>query len=73
MGVLILCSIQGFNDHTAKAGGVPNGTSAYCKNNLTEQEKTTVGVDDGWFKQPHLAQSDWTLGLAKAARLLHIE
>ena len=19
-------------------------------------------ADDGWFKQPHLAQSDWTLG-----------
>ena len=31
----------------------------------------TVGVcvDDGWFKQPHLAESDWTLGLCEAAHL----
>ena len=30
-------------------------------------------VDDGWFKQPCLAESDWTLGLGEAAHLLHIE
>ena len=24
-------------------------------------------VANGWFKQPHLAQSDWTLGLGEAA------
>ena len=30
-------------------------------------------VCDGWLKQPHLAQSDWTLGLGEAAHLLHIE
>ena len=29
-------------------------------------------VDDGWFNQPHLAESDWTLGLNEAAHLLHI-
>ena len=28
-------------------------------------------VEDGWFKQPHLAESDWTLGLGEAANLLH--
>ena len=22
-----------------------------------------VGVDEGWLKQPHLPNSDWTLGL----------
>ena len=25
------------------------------------------------FKQPHLAESDWNLGLGEAAHLLHIE
>jgi hypothetical protein len=35
----------------------------------------TVGVcvDDGWFEQPYLSESDWTLGLCEAAHLLHIE
>ena len=33
----------------------------------------SVCVDDGWLKQPHLAQSDWTMGLGEAARLLPIE
>ena len=32
-----------------------------------------VCVDDGWFNQPQLAESDWTLGLGGAAQLLHIE
>ena len=32
-----------------------------------------VCVEDGWLKQPHLAESDWTLGLGEAERLLHIE
>ena len=26
-----------------------------------------------WYKQPHLAKSDWTLALGEAAHLLHIE
>ena len=30
-------------------------------------------VDDGGFKQPHQAKSDWTLGLGEAAHLWHIE
>ena len=30
-------------------------------------------VSDGWFKQPDLAESDWTLGLGEAAHLLHVE
>ena len=30
-------------------------------------------MDDGWFYQPHLVESDWTLGLGEAAHLLHIE
>ena len=29
--------------------------------------------DDGWFKQPHLAESVWTLGLGEAAHLLRIK
>ena len=29
-----------------------------------------VCVEDGWLKRPHLAQSDWTLGLGEAAHLL---
>ena len=32
-----------------------------------------VCVDDGWFKLPHLDESDWALGLGEAAQLLHIE
>ena len=32
-----------------------------------------VWVGDGWFKQPRLAQSVWTLGLGEAADLLHVE
>ena len=30
---------------------------------------TIVGVcvDDGWFKQPHMAESDWTLGLGEVS------
>jgi hypothetical protein len=28
---------------------------------------------DGWFKQPQVAESDWTLGLGEAEQLLHIE
>ena len=30
-------------------------------------------VDDGWLKQPQLAESDWTLGLGEAAHLLYTE
>ena len=33
----------------------------------------SVCVDDGWFMQPHLAESDWTLGPGEAAQLLHGE
>ena len=30
----------------------------------------TVGMcHEGWFRQPHLAESDWTLGLGEAATL----
>ena len=29
-----------------------------------------VGVYDGWFKQPHLAEADWTLGMGDRAHLL---
>ena len=29
-----------------------------------------VCIDEGWFKQPHLAESDLTLGLGEAAQLL---
>ena len=38
-------------------------------------EMLTVGVclDDGCFEQPHLAQSDWTLGLGEASHLLCIK
>ena len=32
-----------------------------------------VCVDDGWLKQPHLADSDLTLGLGEAAHLLCID
>ena len=35
--------------------------------------KKTLWEDDGWFRQPHLAQSGRTLGLGEAADLLHIE
>ena len=31
-----------------------------------------VCVEDGWFKQPHLAKSDWTLGLGETEHLLDI-
>ena len=30
-------------------------------------ETHSVCVDDGWFKQPHLAKSDWNLGLGEIA------
>ena len=30
-------------------------------------------VDEGWIKKPHLAESNWTLGLGEAEHLLHIE
>ena len=38
-------------------------------------DNLTVGVcvDEGWFQQPHLAQSKWTLGMGEAAHLLHIK
>ena len=37
--------------------------------------KPSVGVclDDGWFKEPHLAESGWTLGLGQAAQQVCIE
>ena len=42
---------------------------------ISEVTKVNVGlcVDDGWFNQSHLAQSDLNLGLDEAAHLLHIE
>ena len=32
-----------------------------------------VCMDDGWFKQPNVTESDWTMGLGEAAHLLHNE
>ncbi|CAL8237542.1 unnamed protein product [Arctogadus glacialis] len=32
-----------------------------------------VHTDDGWFKQPNVTESDWTMGLGEAAHLLHNE
>ena len=31
-----------------------------------------VCMDDGWFKQPYPAKSDWTLGLGETEHLLDI-
>ena len=31
-----------------------------------------VGVGGGWLKQPHMGESDWTLGLGEAPHLLQI-
>ena len=30
-------------------------------------------VDDGWYNQPHLSESAWTLGLGESIHLLHID
>ena len=45
----------------------PNTVNKHCMSSVG------VCVDDGWFKQPDLAGSDWTLGLVEAAHLLHTE
>ncbi|CAL8252802.1 unnamed protein product [Arctogadus glacialis] len=36
---------------------------------LSYNVAVAVCVDDGWFKQPHLDGSDWTLGLGEAAQV----
>ncbi|CAL8386887.1 unnamed protein product [Boreogadus saida] len=35
---------------------------------MTMKPSVGVCVDDGWFKEPHLAESGWTLGLGEAAQ-----
>ena len=50
-------------------------TTSYIDHDKSSEIKATVAVCvcDGWFKQPQLAESDWTLVLGEAAHLLHIE